>query len=141
MMNVRHKLLLTILGLMSGLSACSTVSHIEYSSGLKSRLATLPKDSVVVIFDPNGMSLFADSDGKLATPCNPPTRVMKGETQVAITDKSTCTGLQKGFVIETLHSSTVIKSFANPHPCFCFTRGGTATTEQICRPVGCTPHP
>ena len=139
MMNVRSQLLVAVLGLVGVLSACSTVSHVEFSPGLKSKLATLPKDSVVVIVGPQGESLFADSNGKLATPCTPPVRVEKDGKQVAVTDKSTCIGLQKGYFLEAINTETVIKSFSNPHGCkFCRMRpraGGTL--EQICKPDGC----
>ena len=138
-MNVQYQLLIAVLGLVSVLSACSTASHVDFSPGLKSTLATLPKDSVVVIIDPQGKSLLADSEGKLATPCNPPERTVKGEKQVAITDNSTCAGLQKGYFVETISSEAVLKSFPNPHGClYCYTRKNASNVyEQICRPTGC----
>jgi hypothetical protein len=138
MMNRRNLFLLAVLALTSVLPACSTVSQIDFSPGLKSTLATLPKGSVVVIIDPAGKSTLADSEGKVAVPCKPPQHVMEGERQIAKTDKSTCAGLQKGYVVETINSEAVIRSFPNPHGClYCYTRKTAGGYEQICRPNGC----
>lgn len=138
-MSARYQLLIVVLGLTSLLSACSKESHVEFSPGLKSTLAKLPKDLVVVIIDPQGKSLLADSEGKLATPCSPPGRVVKGERQAAVIDKSTCAGLQKGYFGEAIHSEAVLRSFPNPHGCsYCYTRkSADGTYEQVCRPNGC----
>lgn len=138
-MKIRFRLLSAILVLTSGLPGCTQASDIEFSPGLRSTIAKLPKDSVVVIITPEGKSFFTDSEGKLATPCKPPQRVVKNEKQVAITDKSTCTGLQKGYSVETINPEAVVKSFPNPHGClYCYTRKNIAGVyEQICRPNGC----
>lgn len=128
-----------ILLLMIVLLGCTQASDIEFNSGLKSTINNLSKDSVVVIITPEGKSFFTDSDGKLATPCKSPQRIVKNEKQIATIDKSTCTGLQKGYSVETISPDAVIKSFPNPHGCsYCYTRKNIAGVyEQICRPNGC----
>lgn len=138
-MKIRFRLLSTILVLTGVLPGCTQASDIEFSSGLKSTIGKLSKDSVVVIITPEGKSFFVDSDGKLATPCKPPQRIVKNEKQIATVDKSTCTGLQKGYSVETITPEAVIKSFPNPHGCsYCYTRKNIAGVyEQICRPTGC----
>lgn len=140
-MKIRRRLLSIVLVVFTSmLPGCTQASDIEFSSGLKSTISKLPKDSVVVIITPEGKSFFSDSDGKLATPCKPPQRSVKNENkQIAITDKSTCTGLQKGYSVETISPEAVIKSFPNPHGClYCYTRKNIAGVyEQICRPTGC----
>lgn len=136
-MNLKFNLPI-ILILAGILSACSTVTHVNFSSGLKARLAEIPKDSAVVIIDPQGKSVLADTNGKLATPCTLPEHVLKGDRQVAVISKSTCTGLQKGYFVEQIVSETVIKSFPNPHGClFCITRKTAGGAEQVCKQDGC----
>ena len=135
-MNTRRQLLVAALGLIGMLSACNKAPHdVDFSPGLKS---TIPKDSVVVIIDPKGRSVFTDSEGKRAAACTLPELVVKGDTQAAVVTKSTCIGLQKGHYTEQIISDAVIKSFPNPHGCsFCFTRKTVTGAEQICKPDGC----
>ena len=138
-MNVRQLFLMTVLVLSGALTACSTMHNADFSPGLEATLATLPKDVVVLIIGPGGKSWFVDRDGKPATPCHPPGFVKKDDRQIAITDKHTCTGLEKGYFVDTIHSDAVIRSFPNPHGCwYCYTRSNLGGTyQEICRPLGC----
>lgn len=138
-MKIRHNLLSTIIVMASVLPGCTQAGEVEFSTGLRSTITKLSKDSVVLIITPDGKSFFTDADGKLATPCKPPQLIVKNEKQIATTDKSTCTGLQKGYSVEAINPDAVIKSFPNPHGClYCYTRKNIAGVyEQICRPTGC----
>lgn len=135
-MHVRNQWLMAGAGLLIALSACTRLTQVEFSPGLKSTLATLPKESVVLIIDPDGKSVLADSDGTLATPCTLPVMAVKDGKQVAVMDESTCVGFRNGYHVGEIISQTVIRSFSNPEKCkYCYTTEDP--TEQICRPTGC----
>jgi len=154
----------TTMGFCLLLSACyTTPGGVDFSPGLKEKLATVSEDSVVLIVGFDGRSTLVTREGRLATECAVPINVarkkgMLGKQMLEQTDDPEhphdvhhlsyseghsglpkCAGLDKGYIVEAIATKTILIGGPNPHGCdYCVTEADlSGTAREICEPFGC----
>lgn len=132
----------TLFLLLVMILGCATrPDRIEYSDGVKEKIAQAGPNAIAIIFDPDNQKegfILADKDGRVAKTCKTPRIRKKGEEYKL--DPSECIGVSKKHIVTDAYNLNVIRTQANPHTTclYCYDRFlSSGVWEEICKPTGC----